>query len=378
MWLFWVTLLFILFSGFIFSSKQLKEKYKIGKIEIGNLYIYCVILFLMFLAMFRSIHVGNDTANYVDMFCRYGTMKFSEMGSLLTEPGFFILVKVLYSLTTNAQILIIVTSIITYCGFARFIKKNTKDSMERLFALVILYCIFYRFSLSAIRQCIALSIVVGLSYEYMIQRKPIKFVLSMMLAISFHYTSVIFLLMYPYSTMKRSKKITYISIIITILSYFMFDYVLEIVLVLFPKYQYYLGGIYLNGVTRLASILNAIFIITIYLFRHFFVKKNVLLQQRKKEDLCINYNMEIIDNMMFLGICISILALKFNLFDRLATYFTIFEIIYVPFIYKNVKAKNKMFIFILFIGMFVSKAAIEYYLKPEWNLVFPYSFFWNK
>lgn len=77
---------------------------------------------------------------------------------------------------------------------------------------------------------------------------------------------------------------------------------------------------------------------------------------------------------LFTSLSISIISLKFNLLDRVADYFQVFIIVYLPNVISKISNQKKRIIAIyLVIVMFLYGISIQY-LKPEWNKVFPYSF----
>lgn len=62
--------------------------------------------------------------------------------------------------------------------------------------MLIYYLCFYSFSLNLLRQSIAMSIIFW-GYNYIVERKPIKFCVSVVIAAGFHLTAAIMLLLYP-------------------------------------------------------------------------------------------------------------------------------------------------------------------------------------
>jgi hypothetical protein len=74
---------------------------------------------------------------------------------------------------------------------------------------------FYTFGMSAIRQTIAMAIVI-IAFEYMKEKKLKNFLISTILASTFHVTALIFLPCYWFVKFKLNKKILLLFIVVAI------------------------------------------------------------------------------------------------------------------------------------------------------------------
>lgn len=78
--------------------------------------------------------------------------------------------------------------------YATFVRRGWEK--YSWLGMLIYYLCFYSFSLNLLRQSIAMSIIFW-GYNYIVERKPIKFCVSVVIAAGFHLTAAIMLLLYP-------------------------------------------------------------------------------------------------------------------------------------------------------------------------------------
>jgi hypothetical protein len=137
---------------------------------------------------------------------------------------------------------------------------------------------------------------------------------------------------------------------------------------LFQIYAYYEDGKYF-GDTRIATILQTSMILSFFVLA-LYIRKNIGVKTYK------NLGYEKMLMLLYVGMCIMVLSFKFNLFDRIATYFNVFSIIIIP----NTVALIKRFQVRLFIQLAIISLLSIYYIiiityRPEWNRIYPYYFF---
>lgn len=177
----------------------------------GNTKAISLMLFPLFaLIAFRGISVGTDTRSYVDMFIAMRDDLFLlEYSYERIEIGFKLLLKGISAINSNPQILFIVQALIFYFVFINFLKKNTVDPAR--FILLFLGLNLFNFYLTGIRQAIAMSICL-LSYQMAKEQKPIRFLLLVGLAFSFHKSALFFLITYPLCRLKMNKNYIFLYV----------------------------------------------------------------------------------------------------------------------------------------------------------------------
>ena len=75
---------------------------------------------------------------------------------------------------------------------------------------------------------------------------------------------------------------------------------------------------------------------------------------------------------VFLGALIIFISFKFNLLDRIASYFTVFSIVLIPNSINNMRLKHTriLMIVLVVIGFFMNQFIKQIY-RPEWNKIYP-------
>lgn len=331
--------------------------------------IYLVISFgiFNFLVANRAVTVGNDSIVYANLF---NTISQSNMATLETryEKGFVYLNKILSFIWDDPQILLIVSSLIVMISFGVFIKRYSQN----IWLSVMLFFTFgyYSGSTNTIRQYIAVSIILW-AYKYVFEKKLMKFIILVLLATQFHSTAIIFLAAYPLSKLKLNKKKTLGMLGATGVLYIGFDLVLQIFLIIFPTYSYYINSEYMTGEVRLASIMNLLVLLIIGIL-YWITKDN------KKIKILNSDKDNILEVYMLMSILITFISLKFNLIERGAEYFTVSVLVILPNTIQKLNEKNlKIVVYTLVTIFFMLYETIILIYRPEWNRMYPYNFFWQ-
>ena len=238
-----------------------------------KLYLWIAFSLLFFLSAFRSIEIGNDTSYYVNMYKYYGNssnfvsisylFSFENIINSRIEPGYVLLNMVLNIFSKEYILLFIVTSLFILGTWKKHIQKNSE--IVWLSVLLFFNLRFFYFTLSGLRQAIAMSIIL-ISYEHLKKRNLKLFVMQVLIASLFHLSALVFLIAYPLTKWKINFKIVGIYFLIASLGYLSFDKILNLLLPIFPKYQMYLSSSYLDGNIRTMSIINFLIAFVISIF----------------------------------------------------------------------------------------------------------------
>ncbi len=170
----------VLVLSYIFASRA--ERSKNDNKRRWNFFVsYLIVVSFCALRFF----VGNDYYNY---YASFNLIQKYEENVLLWEPGYYYL-NLLFSYSDIGYLYVIgICSVITFSFLfaAVWNKGNLKYGVICIVALGILI-----FVNDAIRQGVALSICIW-STRFIESNEKSRFVLSVLLAVMFHYTSVIF------------------------------------------------------------------------------------------------------------------------------------------------------------------------------------------
>lgn len=130
-----------------------------------------------------------------------------------TEEGWGVYNLILASFIHNRYIFILVHTLIVYALFAWHMKKLSPYPLASFF---VLFCMLYFFTWTYLRQTMACAIV-WFAIPYAVKRKPIPFILIVLLGASFHNSALLFLFTYFVSNIEFSRNTLIILFILSII-----------------------------------------------------------------------------------------------------------------------------------------------------------------
>ena len=180
------------------SNTNLKNKKKHACVTI--------VIVLTVLAIVRSLD-SQDVLNYMS---RYNTLPQSSFGSLfsaffsgrLKDPFFYVVAKVFADVGVPAAVWVNLIGFFFAVSVGYFI-YHTSDYPWFSYLLVITF--FFRFTLTGLRQTVALSVAL-FAVLMILKRKPVKYIILVLIATLFHSSALIFLPMYWVSSLRPGKK----------------------------------------------------------------------------------------------------------------------------------------------------------------------------
>ncbi|MCM1282933.1 MAG: EpsG family protein [Muribaculaceae bacterium] len=176
------------------------------------------------LAAARSVNVGTDVRVYgYSVFnIASNSTHFSDMDYLADwyqiELGYRLLNFLVSRLTHNIFWLLgAVQLIILVCVYQalKFHQKNIMPDFDVAWGLAVFYFLFYNETLNLIRQSLAIAIILY-AFRYVFQRRPLWYCFWVVLAMQFHITAVIAIVIYPiyYFVVVKRQKFVFYGIII--------------------------------------------------------------------------------------------------------------------------------------------------------------------
>lgn len=326
-------------------------------------------LTLLVLSCVRDSTVGTDTQTYVNIF------KGSEEYFREIEPGYALFMHIVKVISDEQQAFLIASSLLILLPVFFFIDRTSSNRPLSLLLFVILFN-FY-FSLSALRQGIAASIILLSLYQLM-HGKIKTFIALVLLASSFHTTAImvlpIALVFYKYQI---SKKAALIALIVSfIVGWFDLLKVREIVVFLqnynvggglvdvskYSTYAEYTFGDSVNNIN--AKIFNMV--------PNTAVSIAILALSDKK--------VSFFNSFFWLGTIIINLFVEIPIAFRVAYYLTFFQVISIPNMFLRSERKRLLYIsFVsafIFLFVFETNKKVVYKMKnPMRNDVVPYKTF---
>ena len=328
-------------------------------------YWLCVLV-LMCLGAFRAETIGNDTHEYLRIFQEIAQDPFRETRY---EAGYVFLNYIVSLFSSDPQSILVVTSCITLFSFGRFIWKYSRSPWLSLF--IFFTYGFFTFSITAVRQSLAIAILL-FGYDYILQGKKLKFVLTVLVATTFHTTAIFFIFSYFCRIVKPTVRTIVLFFGIGVVCSYLFSVLLEFAFGLFAMYAHYDNGIYF-GDTRLASILYVVISSLILFFSYYLLARKRVIRQLPGLQLRNNNYMLIL---VLFAVTIYIVSLKLNILDRIAIYYNVFSIILLPNAIYWLNKGNRMLVYSLVILLFFAYSAVIITFRPEWGTIYPYSFCW--
>lgn len=316
---------------------------------------FCVYLLLLSL---RHLSVGRDLASYSRMFLLFSRLDWSDVFSVDVEAGYVLLNRVIAAFTNDFQWVIVVTSFFTIIPI--WILYNKK--VESAYLTISLFIVFPTFVMffSGLRQSLAIAVGV-IAFEMAEKKKPLLFLLFVLIAFSFHRSAAILLIIYPIYNARITKKWLIVAIPCLISIYVwnkpIFTF-LQLVL-----HDYYEGEIMETGAY---SMLLLFVLLGLYSY--------MIPDEREMtaEDIGLR-------NLLLVAIALQLFAPIHNLAMRVNYYFIIFIPLLIPKVASLAPAGKKQ-VAVLSSYVMVAFFIIYFFVHMVPGNVldtFPYSFFWE-
>lgn len=179
--------IYLVMLAFLFGSEYAKSREQKRLIYYGA----CSFLLLIFVA--QDFSVSIDIAEYMRQWAIIPTLSFREMLVHKFEIGYVLLCWVLERVFTSDRVLLLVLGVLILLPFCRSFETETANPMVALMAFVALG--MYMHAMFFWRQFVAMAILT-LSYRFVQQRRLLPFLLTVLLAMTFHKISVVFIALY--------------------------------------------------------------------------------------------------------------------------------------------------------------------------------------
>lgn len=341
----------ILITPLFFLEKKINKNLKMG-------YIFFVFLLIMGFRDNATISILNfrqsDEYSYRMAFNRLinSPINFKNIKSL--EIGNYLLTWTMANIFKNSQSWIFLYSAITNYLFLNFIKKYVKPFWLGVFLYITIGV--YTFQINAIRSVLAASILT-LVVNPFINKKTIKVLIIVLLATSFHFSSIVLLLFYLYKNTNFMRKGIIFWLGISLLVMLKFKEITNFILIRTP-YYYYIYQI--NNKSYGVNGYRVFLFTVIYVLILYFYKK---LKIKTKEDIFFEKGIKIL---LFLNI-VSLAYVYVHRFNDLFYFALIYSI---PRLLSLTKKDNRRRLTILIIfGFFIFGLQQNYNVLYE-NILF--------
>ena len=345
-------LLFLVYGG---HTNKIKSQSK-------NKFIMAVFFAILIVILaLREKNVGIDITNYLGMFSRTAKMSFAQIFKFYEdEQGYYLLNKLISFITVDNQWFLVIMALITTIPVAVLYIKESENPI----LTISIFITISNFSMlfSALRQSMALA-VVAISYYFIKHKKPLWFILFILLAITFHKSAFVAFLLYPFYHMNitRNKLLIFVPIttIVLIFNKPIFKFLLQFMNNLGYEYEYKDTGAYMM------IILFALFLALSYI--------------APKEDE-LDMETKGLRGISVLALMIQIFALTSSVAMRMNCYTMMFYPILIPKIINRASERNKSIYKIVGIVMalyFIADYIMGMYTGVDTVNLYPYKAFWQ-
>jgi len=340
---------------------------------------FCIVsaAVLIYFAALRAVSVGADTPQFFNAYEKIASSEWtfrqqSGFGGRF-ETGFFVLCRLLGYISKDGQLLLIVTSVFSLSVLCWFIYRNSSDVVFSLLAFVGFQ--FYAFYLTAMRQVLAISIVlIGLEM-FLCKRKYLGFILTVLFACLFHDSAFFALAMLPMYLLKPSKGLLSLCAIVLFVVFFGFRQLFEIAASL-TGFSAYLGSEF-DEANYFAGAIKALLSVIVL-----FVMGYSLRFGRERERRLLSQKRDRVEDffiwLQVATVFLSVLSMRAIIIERICCYFNFFGFLILPqFLKKNVRKEDEKTFKILLVLLAFAYCATVLLFRPEWTKVTPYLFYFQ-
>lgn len=317
----------------------------------------------------RGYTVGADTGNYLDLLRFLKSVPVSQIFTVEqrvfdSEVGYELFTRAAAFLRLDETAFLFVVSAAIYIPVFVFLQKYCPYPALGIMA----YFAFgiFGYSLGIFRQMIALSICLS-SVPFILKRKPVEFSLMILLASTFHSTSLCWILLYVLYRMKVDSYIRYV-IPLSVLGVPLGKIVVQMLLTIIPKYSKYLGRDF-GSAGGTYSMLVLLIMFFILMWMYYFRVKGKTNELSDIERLAIAG--------FSLAMVLQAVSYSFVLLGRAVCYFTIFLTILIPsFVKKGITKESRMSAYVFFTAMLLAMTVLIDFRGNKY--ICPFYFFWQE
>lgn len=281
------------------------------------IWISCLLMFI--LCGLRDVYsIGSDSASsYVRIFSEIGELSWSEVSGYSdngNNQGFSFILKLCHTLTGGDYQAFYILYTGFFMGvFGWFIQKYSVNPIQSFCYFWGLLC--YIFLFDGIKQGIAMAFVT-IAFDAIVERKPVRYLLCMLLAWWVHVPALVFLPAWLIARMKVGRGYLLFLAAMLAVTYRFRDEILELML------SVYGTEMQMNDMRFLANKVLIMIVIVV---------AAMVLRPPREEDRVYNILMQ------FMGIAIVLqtFASYNNTFERLANYYFQFSVVFIPLVFQT-------------------------------------------
>ena len=287
--------------------------------------VACLLMFAIY-GLRNTYYMGGDSkSSYLGNFWRMQSFSWAEVIDYAKGRNilFYLSTKFFCEFISDDYQLYVslIAVFVTFC-FGHLVYRYSPNPLQSI--LYHFGLLFFIFHFSAFKQSIAMAILM-LAFDQIIERKPIKFLLLVLIAGQFHFPSLVFLPAYWMAKVKLGRAYLIVMAVLLVVTYFFRNQIL-----------YFMNSLYREE-AEMVDLSDVQFIRTKALIMAIIVVAAVVFRVPTGEDRIY----EILLEFMGLAIVFQTFCGYNNTFERLADYYFQFSIIFLPMVFdKHAERKS--------------------------------------
>lgn len=363
---------------FVISLLLLHISEKAQKKSIKRIFVAMALLLPSCLAGIRDFTIGWDVLLYgkgwFERACEYNSLIIflDKANEYSVGIGYAFINYCVSRVTHNFHVFLFVYQLIQLC-IVYYTVKPLKKEISLTFAFFVYFFSYYNLSLNILRQIMAIMIVF-FGYRFILNHKPIKFVLTIIVAYTFHNTAIVGLVLYPINwalnnklLKKLSKTLIVVGSVSAAIAYqVLLDVFAKFGLLQIERYSHYASDTEVGG--RYIRLLYWLIILIAILWKG-----------RK----CIAYNSKNLTLEMYMtmsGIFSLMVFMGSPWIVRIVYYFDVFQIIFLPMLVQRLPfalGKKKTIGSYFIVGIIIMAFWLFNYVLRRGGNTYPYIFMRN-
>lgn len=335
----------------------------------GRLGLLLLLAALAAIVALRAETVGTDALTTIKNYMATNSMRETGRSLRVIAPVYYSLSYCLFSLFPFPQAILVFCAVVTMACFFYFMRKFSDDVYLSIFLFITLG--FYTISFNAIRQMLALSIML-VSASFIYSRRNIPGIILAALSCGIHITALIFLPMLFLFYWKKINNIFILACIsCSVVCVAFRDAILSaislIVSAILPSYN-----IYVYGSTIAFGNPSEGRIIWLYIF-YLLILLGVYYLSNVGKNKILNAKARLLIVPVSIGVAIGCIGIHNPLFARLCLYYSVFIIILLPLSLQYFDSKSKLLLKIIV----MATALVPFYVTLAANHadIIPYKVF---
>jgi hypothetical protein len=325
---------YAIYNFILLGSTWVAYLYEKSESRNSQVVFLLISFFIPFLFLAVRYDVGQDYHNYIEYF-----YKIASGAIVLKEPGYLFVNYAIAYFGLDVQWLFV------FFGFFTMLfvyKALPRDGFALFLFLMIIS--FYLYSYTALRQSLVMAIMLYAS-KYICEKRFWMYLFWAVVGMMFHITTALLLLIiYPIVNKKFNRFLlmgTIFFFTILVFSTNLLHSLVESIVLLFPKYAWYLNSKYMLPANTSAGLIGPLLKVIIGLIVIFF-----------KDKIILKYpEANIVINLYVLFLLGSIFRLDIGIFNRMEETYMLYFILSIGYFLKtfnNVSRVIIMYIILLF------------------------------